>query len=187
MADRYAGPLTIVLLSLSIALGSQLAVYFATGYSRLGDGAKLVSTRKTAELLWWLAIVQLVALTLALVLLVLTNVLDPGNVELNQLPEMVASAEEGEESRKRTGRMVRKMPDGAEIEFRWCWHCSIWRPPMANHCPTCNRCFLKLDHHCPWTGARDARSARARNRAPLSLLGARAEARGACALHPPLA
>lgn len=152
--DRFAGPISIVLLSLSLALASQLGVYFATGYSRVGSPGKLVTTQKTAQLLWLFAIMQLGALALALTLLALTNQLDPGNVELNQLPGMIANSEEGAEQRKKTGRMVKTMPDGSEIEFRWCWHCSIWRPPMANHCPTCNRCFLKLDHHCPWTGAR---------------------------------
>lgn len=151
--ERLAGPIFIAVLSIVIAAACQLGIFYATGYSRTGAGALLVSTPKTAELLLALGVMQLVALAIALVLLALTNMLDPGSVELNQLPGVFTSSEEGAESGKRkNGRAVKTMPDGSEIEFRWCWHCAIWRPPTANHCPTCQRCFLALDHHCPWTG-----------------------------------
>ncbi|KAJ1626264.1 DHHC palmitoyltransferase-domain-containing protein [Pavlovales sp. CCMP2436] len=151
-ADRFGGPASIIAFSGVVAALSQGGVFAATGYSRGGERAKLVSTRETAELLWFLAVFQLLALGLAWLFLVLTNMLDPGAVELNTLSSMVDMASEGADQRSRTGRLLKLLPDGSEIEFRWCWHCKIWRPPMANHCPTCNRCFLKLDHHCPWTG-----------------------------------
>lgn len=35
---------------------------------------------------------------------------------------------------------------------RWCRKCALYKPPRAHHCKTCNRCVLKMDHHCPWTG-----------------------------------
>lgn len=25
-----------------------------------------------------------------------------------------------------------------------------WKPDRAHHCQYCNRCILKMDHHCPW-------------------------------------
>jgi palmitoyltransferase len=34
---------------------------------------------------------------------------------------------------------------------RWCRKCKAFKPPRAHHCKICNRCIIKMDHHCPWT------------------------------------
>eukprot|EP00271_Cylindrocystis_brebissonii_P006976 TRINITY_DN1999_c3_g1_i1.p1 TRINITY_DN1999_c3_g1~~TRINITY_DN1999_c3_g1_i1.p1 ORF type:complete len:419 (+),score=44.77 TRINITY_DN1999_c3_g1_i1:171-1427(+) len=34
--------------------------------------------------------------------------------------------------------------------IRWCKRCRKPKPPMTHHCHVCNRCILKMDHHCPW-------------------------------------
>ncbi|QLG73672.1 hypothetical protein HG535_0F01830 [Zygotorulaspora mrakii] len=34
--------------------------------------------------------------------------------------------------------------------FRLCRTCSVWKPDRCHHCSSCNRCILKMDHHCPW-------------------------------------
>lgn len=31
-----------------------------------------------------------------------------------------------------------------------CKNCQHDRPNRAHHCKICNRCFMKMDHHCPW-------------------------------------
>jgi len=31
-----------------------------------------------------------------------------------------------------------------------CRHCRTLKPVMAFHCSTCERCIVKMDHHCPW-------------------------------------
>jgi len=36
--------------------------------------------------------------------------------------------------------------------WTWCQKCKLWRPPRASHCKWCERCFLRLDHHCAVTG-----------------------------------
>lgn len=33
---------------------------------------------------------------------------------------------------------------------RYCKKCALTKPDRAHHCSTCNRCVLKMDHHCPW-------------------------------------
>lgn len=35
-------------------------------------------------------------------------------------------------------------------ESRFCKKCQARKPDRAHHCSTCNRCVLKMDHHCPW-------------------------------------
>ena len=36
--------------------------------------------------------------------------------------------------------------------FLRCRKCSGMKPPRAHHCSVCNKCCLKMDHHCPWIG-----------------------------------
>lgn len=31
-----------------------------------------------------------------------------------------------------------------------CSKCHASKPPKAHHCRTCQRCIMKMDHHCPW-------------------------------------
>jgi len=37
---------------------------------------------------------------------------------------------------------------------KWCRICWRPKPERAHHCSQCGRCVLKMDHHCPWMGAR---------------------------------
>jgi len=37
---------------------------------------------------------------------------------------------------------------------RWCRKCWAPKPERAHHCSICDRCVLKMDHHCPWIGAK---------------------------------
>ncbi|KAF4589947.1 palmitoyltransferase for Vac8p [Pleurotus pulmonarius] len=37
---------------------------------------------------------------------------------------------------------------------KWCRECWAPKPERAHHCSHCGRCVLKMDHHCPWLGAR---------------------------------
>ena len=44
--------------------------------------------------------------------------------------------------------IVKKVLRGNEKER--CRKCEDLRPIRAHHCSKCNRCFMRLDHHCPW-------------------------------------
>ena len=35
---------------------------------------------------------------------------------------------------------------------RMCQRCLKAKPDRCHHCSQCNRCILKMDHHCPWVG-----------------------------------
>ncbi|ODV98378.1 hypothetical protein PACTADRAFT_38220 [Pachysolen tannophilus NRRL Y-2460] len=34
--------------------------------------------------------------------------------------------------------------------FRYCNKCRVWKPDRCHHCSSCQKCVLKMDHHCPW-------------------------------------
>jgi len=33
---------------------------------------------------------------------------------------------------------------------RFCRKCRFIKPPRSHHCIICQKCVLKMDHHCPW-------------------------------------
>ncbi|XP_028815766.1 palmitoyltransferase ZDHHC2 [Denticeps clupeoides] len=34
--------------------------------------------------------------------------------------------------------------------IRFCNHCLLVKPDRCHHCSVCDKCILKMDHHCPW-------------------------------------
>ncbi|CAB1111799.1 unnamed protein product [Ectocarpus sp. CCAP 1310/34] len=34
--------------------------------------------------------------------------------------------------------------------LKWCYKCDAFKPARAHHCSLCQRCIVKMDHHCPW-------------------------------------
>ena len=43
---------------------------------------------------------------------------------------------------------------GRDRRYRTCRKCKVFKPPRAHHCSICQRCVLKMDHHCPWVRRR---------------------------------
>ena len=35
---------------------------------------------------------------------------------------------------------------------RYCKKCQRHKPPRTHHCRVCNKCVLRMDHHCVWAG-----------------------------------
>ena len=43
--------------------------------------------------------------------------------------------------------------DDSICEFlQFCTFCDGYKPPRSHHCRKCNRCCMKMDHHCIWLG-----------------------------------
>jgi len=35
-------------------------------------------------------------------------------------------------------------------EWDYCKYCECLKPERTHHCTVCNKCTLRMDHHCPW-------------------------------------
>ncbi|XP_022757607.1 probable protein S-acyltransferase 12 [Durio zibethinus] len=70
---------------------------------------------------------------------------DPGSVPENW---RAVSAEEN----LGVGSSLAAVDDGFERRSRggYCIHCQNGKPPRCHHCSVCQRCVLKMDHHCVW-------------------------------------
>jgi len=80
----------------------------------------------------------------------LSVVTDPGRVPNNWKPDNL-----NEEQMKEIQEMTTKGSKDSDsnstfIGVKWCRKCPGWKPPRAHHCSECERCVLKMDHHCPW-------------------------------------
>lgn len=45
---------------------------------------------------------------------------------------------------------VPRIPITEEMTVKACQRCQSQKPIDAHHCRTCQRCIIRLDHHCPW-------------------------------------
>lgn len=34
--------------------------------------------------------------------------------------------------------------------FQYCFVCNLVKPERTHHCSRCGKCWLKMEHHCPW-------------------------------------
>lgn len=69
---------------------------------------------------------------------------DPGNIP--RTPDWEILLEDSSESSTEKVTME-KRKDGSQ---RTCNHCQLRKPDRCHHCKQCDRCILKMDHHCNW-------------------------------------
>nr|AQX44090.1 hypothetical protein [Dendrobium officinale] len=87
---------------------------------------------------------SLLLTTVVIVSLILASTRDPGII-----PRCESSPSEDIASVSRV-RSRRITIDGIEMKIKYCRICKIFRPPRSCHCPVCDNCVEKFDHHCPW-------------------------------------
>ncbi|XP_062095613.1 probable protein S-acyltransferase 16 [Humulus lupulus] len=63
---------------------------------------------------------------------------DPGQVPSTFMPDVEDSDNLVHEIKRKGG------------DLRYCQKCSHYKPPRAHHCRVCQRCVLRMDHHCIW-------------------------------------
>ncbi|XP_024028589.1 probable protein S-acyltransferase 16 [Morus notabilis] len=63
---------------------------------------------------------------------------DPGRVPSTYMPDIEDSQNPIHEIKRKGG------------DLRYCQKCSHYKPPRAHHCRVCQRCVLRMDHHCIW-------------------------------------
>lgn len=83
----------------------------------------------------------------SMVACLLCHLVDPGS------PRPDASDPRPQDERDESQRIrPRRELDGQTWDQKWCLTCELWRPYRCGHCHMCERCVLRLDHHCGFMG-----------------------------------
>ncbi|KAI5564843.1 hypothetical protein POPTR_014G104000v4 [Populus trichocarpa] len=138
---KVLGYLMILLVAAIIAVSYHAVVIVTCGPQLLRGGAHSVLA---------FAIIMIFHFLLIMLLWSYFTVLskDPGSVPENWravLPE--EALETGSSLNDRSDCVV--ATDGLDRRA-FCNHCENGKPPRCHHCSVCQRCVLKMDHHCVW-------------------------------------
>ncbi|KAL1719204.1 DHHC palmitoyltransferase-domain-containing protein [Schizophyllum commune] len=83
---------------------------------------------------------------------------DPGPVSLQDADSISPTARRRREDDEDDAEEIELTEALVSIDYnapgRWCNKCWAPKPERTHHCSECNRCVLKMDHHCPWLASR---------------------------------
>ncbi|KAL6611293.1 hypothetical protein ACP70R_039221 [Stipagrostis hirtigluma subsp. patula] len=129
---RGLGYLMVALVAAIAAVSYYAVVVFAWGPVLLGGGAAAAGAA---------AVLAVFHLLLAMILWCYLMVVftDPGGVPENWRP----GAED-------SGYPASSALEEQASPPRYCSRCQNGKPPRCHHCSVCDRCVLKMDHHCVW-------------------------------------
>ncbi|XP_011039088.1 PREDICTED: probable protein S-acyltransferase 12 isoform X1 [Populus euphratica] len=138
---KVLGYLMILLVAAIIAVSYHAVVIVTCGPQLLRGGAYSVLASAIIVIFHFLLIMLLWSY-----FMVVSK--DPGSVPENWravLPE--EALETGSSLNDRSECVV--ATDGLDRRA-FCNHCQNGKPPRCHHCSVCQRCVLKMDHHCVW-------------------------------------
>ncbi|XP_061783819.1 palmitoyltransferase ZDHHC2 isoform X2 [Nerophis lumbriciformis] len=67
--------------------------------------------------------------------------------------ELLEREDRGESQQEILRRIAKKLPVYTRTNsgaIRFCDRCQLLKPDRCHHCSVCDKCILKMDHHCPW-------------------------------------
>ncbi|KDP28430.1 hypothetical protein JCGZ_14201 [Jatropha curcas] len=149
---KVLGYLMILLVAGIIAVSYYAVVIVTWGPQLLRGGAHSV-------LAFFMVVLFHVLLVLLLWSYFMVVFKDPGSVPVNWSPVVLEENLEGGSSISESNygapgalsstRSASEALDGRPV-VGFCNHCQNSKPPRCHHCSVCQRCVLKMDHHCVW-------------------------------------
>uniref|UniRef100_A0A3P8WTE2 Palmitoyltransferase n=1 Tax=Cynoglossus semilaevis TaxID=244447 RepID=A0A3P8WTE2_CYNSE len=67
--------------------------------------------------------------------------------------ELLEREDRGESQQEILRRIAKNLPIYTRTNsgaIRFCDRCQLLKPDRCHHCSVCDKCILKMDHHCPW-------------------------------------
>uniref|UniRef100_A0A3Q4B5L1 Palmitoyltransferase n=1 Tax=Mola mola TaxID=94237 RepID=A0A3Q4B5L1_MOLML len=67
--------------------------------------------------------------------------------------ELLQREDRGESQQEILRRLAKDLPIYSRTNsgaIRFCDRCQLLKPDRCHHCSVCDKCILKMDHHCPW-------------------------------------
>eukprot|EP00064_Thunnus_orientalis_P015355 superscaffoldBa00002834_g15407 len=67
--------------------------------------------------------------------------------------ELLEREDRGESQQEILRRIAKDLPIYTRTNsgaIRFCDRCQLLKPDRCHHCSVCDKCILKMDHHCPW-------------------------------------